>query len=253
MNKKITLQFLGLTFAIMLTCWGTCVVCAMFGITLKDNFLLYLPYMLGGLSPTIASYIVLKKNQQVSGFKEWLKNVFKVKTSVWYYLLTLFLWAFLIIPPLFFAEVEIINPIYMLVVLLPVMLIGGGLEEAGWRYILQPELDKKYGFILSSVITAAIWSVWHLPLFYIPGVGQYGWNFGLFAITVLGGTFALGAIRKISGNVFLCVLFHSLFNAGFSVFSVNQTLLTNSISSGILIVVSIIAVCIFSKKKIAGN
>ncbi|MDR1220404.1 MAG: CPBP family intramembrane metalloprotease [Treponema sp.] len=44
------------------------------------------------------------------------------------------------------------------------------LEEAGWRYILQPELDKKYGFIISAIIVAPIWAIWRLPLFFIPGV-----------------------------------------------------------------------------------
>lgn len=38
-------------------------------------------------------------------------------------------------------------PIYAIVFMIPMMLLGGGLEEAGWRYILQPELEKKYNLL----------------------------------------------------------------------------------------------------------
>lgn len=65
-----------------------------------------------------------------------------------------------------------ILPIYMFFLSLPGNLIIGGLEEAGWMYILQPELDKKYGFVLSSVFVGIIWVLWHIPLFFIPGTNH---------------------------------------------------------------------------------
>lgn len=48
---------------------------------------------------------------------------------------------------------------------LPGSLVIDGLEEAGWMYILKPELDKEYGFVLSSIFTGTIWIFWHIPLF----------------------------------------------------------------------------------------
>ncbi|MFT3984726.1 MAG: CPBP family intramembrane metalloprotease [Lachnospiraceae bacterium] len=139
------------------------------------------------------------------------------------------------------------NPLYLLIPLIPLMLFGGGLEEAGWRYILQPSLDKKYGYFLSCVIVAVIWSIWHLPLFFIKGTSQYSSDFWLFAISVLGLTFALGAIRKISGNVFLCVLFHCIHNAGSITFNLPDTLLGNSVAAVLLIIVSVTAVVFYEK------
>lgn len=41
--------------------------------------------------------------------------------------------------------------------MIPMMFVGGGLEEAGWRYILQPELEKKYSFTVSTIIVSIIW------------------------------------------------------------------------------------------------
>ena len=64
MNKLIK-DYLSITFLIMIICWGTLIVCSINGIILKDNPLLYVPYLIGGWSPTIASYISLKKNKQM--------------------------------------------------------------------------------------------------------------------------------------------------------------------------------------------
>lgn len=37
-------------------------------------------------------------------------------------------------------------------------------EEFGWRYFLQPRLQKLYGKILGVLILGPIWGIWHLPL-----------------------------------------------------------------------------------------
>jgi membrane protease YdiL (CAAX protease family) len=104
--------------------------------------------------------------------------------------------------------------------------------------------------LLSSIIVAAIWSLWHLPLFFIPDVSQFGANFGLFSINVLGLTFALGAVRKISGNVFLCVLLHCMVNAGLETLNIAQATLTGYIlSSTLLIAISLIMVYVYKRNR----
>jgi membrane protease YdiL (CAAX protease family) len=100
--------------------------------------------MLGGFSPTIASYIALKKNNVVTGFKQWLKNVFSFKASPFFYLFVFILFVIPCITRIFiYPGLDDMSPLYMFFALLPAMIIGGGVEEAGWRYILQPELEKK--------------------------------------------------------------------------------------------------------------
>ncbi|WP_457831901.1 CPBP family glutamic-type intramembrane protease, partial [Staphylococcus aureus] len=37
-------------------------------------------------------------------------------------------------------------------------------EEIGWRGFLVPELYKKIGYTKTSLLTGAIWSVWHYPI-----------------------------------------------------------------------------------------
>lgn len=58
-------------------------VCEQLGFMLNDYPLLYLPFLISAWSPAIASFIVLRKNNEVSNVKEWLKNIFAVKTSVY--------------------------------------------------------------------------------------------------------------------------------------------------------------------------
>jgi membrane protease YdiL (CAAX protease family) len=44
------------------------------------------------------------------------------------------------------------------------MLVLVPFEEVGWRGHLLPLLQRRHGFLGSSVIVAGIWSLWHLPL-----------------------------------------------------------------------------------------
>lgn len=250
MSRKLVIQFLLLTFAIMLTAWGTMFIFGQFGITIEANYWLYIPHIIGGSSPAIASYIVLKKSNRVSGFKEWIKNVFNVKAHVGFYLFVILLSIIEFSIKISISGIHDMLPLYMFIPALPIMAtIGGGIEEAGWRYVLQPELNKRYGFILSSIIVTPIWALWHLPLFFIPGVGQYGSSFWLFSLSLLGTTFAVGAISRISESVFLCLLFHGIGNAGFYVLDVRSTLFAKTITTIVLIVVSTVTVSVYERRK----
>ena len=68
--SKVSKLFLMYTFIIMAICWGTCMIFSFSGLSLNKDYLLYVPYLIGGWSPTIASYIVLKKNDRVKSFQD---------------------------------------------------------------------------------------------------------------------------------------------------------------------------------------
>ncbi len=221
MNKLIK-DYLLYTFLIMIVCWGICLLFSLNGILLNKNYFLYIPYLLGGLSPTIASFISLKKNNKVTTFKEWLKNVFDFKHNVFSYLMVIILGILFILPQCLISGYESGAPLLAIIVMVPVMLFGGGLEEAEWRYILGPELEKKYKFVISTLIVSVIWWLWHLPLFYIKGVSQFGQNYFAFGINVLGLSFALASIRKNTNSVWLCVLFHCIVNSLSGIYIINN-------------------------------
>ena len=247
--NKLTKRFLSLTFLIMLVCWGTCLLCSLNGISMNDNKLLFLPYLTGGLSPTIASWFSLKRAGEVVGFKDWLKNVFDFRHSVLSYLMVVFMAILFILPQCLICGYETRAPLFAIIVMIPAMIVGGGLEEAGWRYILQPELEKKLPFTVSTLIVSIIWWLWHLPLFFIQGVSQYGQNFFGFGLGVLGMAFALASIRKNTGSVWLCVLFHSLANSLSGIYDIKGGLF-GGVSAGNITTAIILILCSYALIKI---
>lgn len=245
---KVAGQFLAVTFSLMLLCWGGCAACSLFGVFLSAVPLLYIPYLLGGLSPTVASYVVLKHNGNISSFRDWLKSVFDLRHNLCAYLLLPLFAGLFFLCLCGISGYEPGAPLFALVFLIPMMLFGGGVEETGWRGVLFPELEKIWGYTVATVMTAVIWWIWHLPLFFINGVSQYGGDFLSFGLNVLGLSFGLSAIKKTTGSTWLCVLFHCLINSLHSVFLVNENRFGSVITAAVLIFASCIVANLHKKK-----
>ena len=134
--------------------------------------------------------------------------------------------------------------------MIPVMLFGGGLEEAGWRYILQPEMEKKYSPFIATIIVGIIWWVWHLPLFFVQGVAQNGLSILSFGIKVMGLSFALASIKRNTNSVWLCVLFHCLVNSLSGIYSANDTIAGGVVTALVLVLASFLFDKIYAAKKV---
>lgn len=218
MNKKLVKEFLIITFAIMIIFWGGCALISQIFDLAINNVFLRIMHIIGGFSPTIASYISLKRNNKVNTFKSWLKKIFDVKHNrLVYRLVVLFVLIYYILGCTI-NGFEFGVPIFMLIIILPMMLFGGGNEEVGWRMILQPELEKKFGFNIATIFTAIIWWIWHLPIFFIKGTANINMNYFLFGIMCLTLSYALATVRKVSKGIFPCVLTHCLINGLSAVF-----------------------------------
>ena len=89
MNKKLVKEFLIITFVIMLIFWGGCALISQIFILTINNIFLRIMHIIGGFSPTIASYISLKRNNEVKNLKEWLKKIFDIKHNIWTYALVI--------------------------------------------------------------------------------------------------------------------------------------------------------------------
>ena len=248
--SKLSKDYLLYTFVIMMICWGSCVICSLNGISLNENKLLFVPYLLGGWSPTIASFISLKKTGNISDIKQWLKNVFDFKHNALSYILVLASSVLFILPQCLVSGYENGAPLFAIIFMIPMMLVAGGLEEAGWRYILQPELEKKCRFSVSTIIVSIIWWLWHMPLFFIEGVAQYGQNYLAFGLNVLGLSFALASIRKNTGSVWLCVLFHCIINSLSGIYIVNDNIWGNVVAAIILVIFACVVTKVNGIKKV---
>lgn len=240
MNKKLVKEFLIITFVIMLIFWGGCaLISQIFNLTI-NNIFLRIMHIIGGFSPTIASYISLKRNNKVKNLKEWLKKIFDIKHNIWTYVLVILFVLIYYVLGCAINGFEFGAPIFMLIVILPMMLFGGGNEEVGWRMILQPELEKKFGFHIATIFTSIIWWLWHLPIFFIIGTANANMNYFLFGIMCLTLCYALATIRKVSKGVFPCIFTHCLINGLSAIFVFNYSLLSCCITLIVTIIVSIL-------------
>lgn len=55
------------------------------------------------------------------------------------------------------------------------------IEELGWRGYVLDRMQSKWNALVSSLILGVVWSLWHLPLFFIEGSYQQGLGIGTLA------------------------------------------------------------------------
>lgn len=95
-----------------------------------------------------------------------------------------------------------------------VLLIGGPLgEEFGWRGLALPALETRLSPLWASLLLGIIWSMWHLPLFFISDSAQHSLPFGLYALLTLPLSILITWVFHGSGDSLLLVmLFHASVN-----------------------------------------
>jgi len=260
-NKKVIYKYILIAYYVTWLLWGIVIFANQFGylqvtsIGFSSGTFLYMTLLgIGGCGPAISAIILLSKIMKVP-MKQIFKNIFEVRQPVFMYLLTLgFLTLYFLVGTLTgFMEYNG-TPIYLALLSFPIMIVGGGLEEIGWRF-LQPELEKKMHFSRACSITAVVWAVWHLPLFFMEGMNQASTNFLLFTIMVFGLAFTLAAIYYVSKSVWLCILFHTLTNCLYESFSPSYSDISKDLVPGILttttvmIIASILVVNIAKKRQ----
>ena len=174
-DRRIALEFTAWTFGIAAVVSGALIVAGRYGYTVHNwvgtpqQLLENLPFSIYILSPAIASYGVLRYRGRVSGPREWLATVFHVRTS-----------------PVVYAYVLLVLAVYFLDTSLcrararppsrstpfcsqsPETSSSGASKNRAGTNILQPQLDSKLGYMVSSLLTSFIWLGWHVPLFFIP-------------------------------------------------------------------------------------
>ncbi|WP_035054241.1 CPBP family intramembrane glutamic endopeptidase [Carnobacterium pleistocenium] len=174
--------------------------------------LFWIPMLIGGLGPAFGSYIMYRKYNKEFGRKSFFKFIFgkKIDRQALLIVGVYLIWRFLMVWMAFGIK-EPIAILYMFLNL-PLFIIGGGLEELGWRGYLQPKLEKIVNYVPSVLIVGIIWSLWHLPLWLIKGSPQSAIPFGLYLFLGIVLSFTFTTIYKYTKNLLLCVLSHAWLN-----------------------------------------
>lgn len=168
--------------------------------------------LLGSLSPMYGVYIVLKKNRLISGPKQFASLILEIKNKgLTVGVTAIFCTANLIVAILAGTRTEM--QLYMYILAIPLMVLGGGLEEVGWRGFLQPALEKRFPVIIATLITAFIWFVWHLPLWLISSSNQASYSLLPYLLQLMVMAFVLAAIFRVTKSTIACVIYHACGNA----------------------------------------
>lgn len=175
--------------------------------------------------PSIIAISLKKKYGSKEEFRVFIKNIVNPRHHfVWYVLIVVLAFISCYLPTIF-GGATMQKPLYVALLSFPIMIIGGGLEEIGWRGFLQPALQKRFSAFFSTVIVSVIWAIWHWPLWFIPGTSQTQRDFIAFIITTIAVSFLLTTIINATKSIFMCLIFHALLNSFWSVYVPNDKVL----------------------------
>lgn len=122
-------------------------------------------------------------------------------------------------------------------------------EEIGWRGFALPHLQERHSAFTSAAILAAIWGLWHAPMFltrfdFSIGIG-IGFFFGIFV-----GTIILTSIFNLSqGSTLAAIIFHFTNNIA-SAF--DKEYIVATVSTG-YVVIAVHLVVVFRTKDLADR
>lgn len=143
------------------------------------------------------------------------------------------------------------NPWYLFVLFMPLMILGGGMEELGWQGVMMPLMEKKFPFGAAIIMQGVLWAFWHLPLWFVPDSSQRTMNFGAFMLYCIVLECSLALLYRYTKSVAACVLLHAWGNTTMGGMY-TMTALTNTPDVKILLVYLgqvLLFVCCYKKMK----
>ena len=185
------------------------------------------PYIQLTFGPFLAAVTVSALTGGWAGVKAYLRGLLRWRASVLWYALAL---AFPVVlalvamylnvlfgaaqpSPAQLAGITAFLPGFALLLLSPE---GVAVEELGWRGYAQPRLQAQRTALTASVIVGILHTLWHLPLFLVPGSDQSQANtpFAAFLIfTVAINVLMTWLYNSTRGSVVIAMIFHAAIDA----------------------------------------
>ena len=224
-GSRFPFRFFLITFIWSWMIWTPLVLGNLGIIPVADKLLstLTLPViMLGVFGPLAGALFVLHLEKDKGSSRKYLRSFLDFHLGWKAYIIPIIIFGGSTFVAWFFPELSAEKRLPMLLpsiwlfipYLIFMILLGGGQEEFGWRGYALPLLENKFGIWSANIILGIIWAFWHIPLWFIKGTSQTYMNFAGFILLMIGYSFILSWIRKISGNrPFSGLYVHGLFNA----------------------------------------
>jgi uncharacterized protein len=188
-------------------------------------------FMVGGFGPSLAAVAVVARHGGSNGLRLWMKRCLQWRVGWrWIALAFFFPVGFMSLAAATHVALGGVLPdspasghaALVVVNFLLVFLIGGPLgEEFGWRGYAQPALQDRWGWRSASLLLGALWTLWHLPLFYSIGTAQSHLPMGWYALSAIASSVVFAWLyNRSSGSVLPALVLHTAVNAWSSVIPV---------------------------------
>jgi uncharacterized protein len=218
MNKQAKL-YLTITFMLTWPVWFYLAYLINNGVTTTNDTLGLFLYFLGGSASTYVAYIAIKLAKE-ERIKDFHARVFKFNVPLKYYIIALLVpIGIIVIGQGFYYvfnqslsfEFSTIN-----LQLIPLFFISsvifGGIEEFGWRGIIQESLFNRYHLLLINLFIGVVWTLWHIPIFFMIGQAHYQTSFLIFFISCVGYSSFMTYLYAKTRSVLITIVFHTMIN-----------------------------------------
>lgn len=222
-EKNIPFRFFVVTFAWSWLLWLPFAIDGL----VNSEMVLYPTMFLGAFGPVFGACYSVWSIQGKSAVVEFIKSFATVNIGI-KLLVKIFIILGVVnvvawfIPELFgYERMEMLLPsIYVFpAVWIFMIFLGGGQEEIGWRGYILPFLESRFGLWKGNILLGIVWSIWHLPLWFIPQANQKHMPFLAFVIGHIGLSFIFSWVMKASkGKAFSALIAHGTSNALISIF-----------------------------------
>ena len=193
---------------------------------------LYMPLaVLGQFAPLAAASTLIARRHGRKEIWQFIRQAFDFKAKPIYFILALLLPLLIqavahYLIPLFGLPVadtlfpeEAGNPwLLMVPYFFFILILGGGIEEFGWRGYAQQPLQERYGVVKASLLIGVIWGFWHLPLWVFPEA-QGAYSFPAFLLMIIGVSLVYAHLYNASGQkLIIALFFHAMWNTASPLF-----------------------------------
>jgi uncharacterized protein len=222
-NIKQSLMFILFTLGLSyLVFWGPIVLLKLRTANLVEgkiyNLTALILFVIGGFVPSIVGLVMTSVFEGRKGLKSLLKSAINIKIGyhVFWVIIgyVLLLGALqILLYTLLAGKFDFSQFLKQLPSIIPLLILGPLSEEFGWRGFLLKRLNKEYSTIIASIFIGVIWSLWHLPLFYMNGTSQheFGIPFIPFLISVTSSAIVYTYVyNRSKESLFSAILLHWL-------------------------------------------
>lgn len=148
------------------------------------------------------------------------------------------------------------QPLSLLSFALFIFFFGPLPEELGWRGCALGKLQSRWNAVNASLILGIVWSLWHLPLFFIQGTYQHalglGTAFWMFNLgLVISSVLYTWIFNNTGGSILSAILFH--FSQNFTGELAELTSRATGISLALTLCLAILVILIWGPTTLAGD